>query len=242
MPQIAIINASNTVSDAAGNNIVRALNVILPQFCRDWGMSTYTAVFVGKSKTTNIKWRVFMMDSSDVSDALGYHSLDGDIPYGKAFAQTILDVGGALLYSSDLTVPTFAQTVAHEVFELIMDPNVNTWWENWNDQCFYAAEVSDPVQGNPVVVELPSAGGYNITKGSAKSSKIKVTLSDWVLPSWSNPESTHGPYNHNNTLTAPFTLDPYGYIVKLVNGQIDYVFGTRVSAAKRGELSKKKER
>lgn len=239
MSQIAIINSSTVVPDSAGQKIVNALNVILPQFCNDWLLPKFTAVYIAKGKTTTIKYKLFLLDSADVEDAFGYHSLSNGIPYGKAFASTVLQYGGALLYSPNPATPTFAQTVCHEVFELLIDPNVNTWWDNGDGQTLYAAEVSDPVQGNTLTVNI-TTNGFNSLTGKAGLLTTKVGLSDWILPSWSNPQNTKRPFNHNNTLTAPFTLDNGGYAVRMIGGNYEYVFGSKVSPAKKAELLSKK--
>jgi hypothetical protein len=144
------------VSDAEGVIITTALNTLLPQFCKDWDLPKYTAIYVAKGKTTSILLKVFLLDTADVDGALGYHYETNNIPYGKCFAQTILDYGGVILYSSDSTVQTFAQVVSHEVFELLGDHNANTWWDVGDGQTLYAAEACDAVQGNIIVVNVVS--------------------------------------------------------------------------------------
>ncbi len=58
-------------------------------------------------------------------------------------------------------------------------------------------EVANPVQYNKNMVNV---------RGK------QVQLSDYVLPTWFNPEDTVGPYNYTRTLTEPFSLDPGGYM------------------------------
>lgn len=238
---IAIVNASTVVPDAGGQAIVSALNKVLPQFCKDWFLAPVTAVYVPRGRTSSIRYKIFLMDSSDSEGALGYHSLSG-VPYGKAFASTVLQYGGALLYSSNPAVPTFAQTVCHEVFEMLIDPNVNTWWDTGDTQTMYAAEVSDPVQGNVVTVTLNGARGFNPATGKAAAPVTRVNLSDWILPAWTNPQATQGPFNHNNTLRAPFTLDGGGYAILLENGVMQYTFGAKVPDDKKAAMSAHVER
>ena len=70
----------------------------------------------------------------------------------------------------------------------------------------------------------------------------KVGLCDWVLPSWSNPKGT-GPFNHLNTLKAPFTLDKNGYIIKLTGGSsgntVSLVFGSHVTEIQKQQYASK---
>jgi len=233
MSQIAIINSSTVVSDTSGLIITTALNTLLPQFCKDWNLPKYTAVYVPKGHTSGIVLKVFLLDTADVQGALGYHDLSSNVPYGKCFAKTLLDYGGVLLYSSDLTVQTFAQVVGHEVFELLVDPIANGWWDIGDGQTLFASETCDPVQGNIVTVTVTSKSSVPVSilknqyKAVTKSTVVKVGMSDWILPAWSDPQNTHGPFNHMRTLTSPFTLDAGGYGIQMTGGSAGQVFGMK---------------
>jgi len=222
---IAIVNSSTIISDNDGRCIVGGLNMILPQFCSDWGLPTYTATYVPKQKTTTIPLKVFILDSSDVKGAFGYHELSENVPYGKCFAKTILSCGGKVLYTTIPKTPTLSRTVCHEVFELLTDPNCNSWWDIGDKQNLVARETCDPVQRNlvNVVVEIfPATTTFNpITRKTVTTPAItaNVTLSDWILPAWANPQNTVGPFNHNNTLKKPFEIDSGGYLITLSSGQ-----------------------
>jgi hypothetical protein len=222
MPQLAIINQSTIVTDAEGNIITSALNQVLPQFCSDWGIVSHSCVYVAKGKTTTIPLKIFLLDTSDVANLLAYHDEINDIPYGRAFAKTVLSYGGVILYSQNPRVLTFAQCVCHEVFELLINPNCNVWTMLSDNNTLYAYEVCDPVQSNPVTVSVKTG---TITTPVY----VRVGLSDWVLPNWFDPQKKRGPYNHNNTLTAPFTVSNYGYVMRLTNGKYEYVWGQRLT-------------
>lgn len=246
---IAIINSSTIVSDVDGQTIVSALNQILPQFCIDWSLPKYTATYIAKGKTSSITSKVFILDTSDVKYALGYHSLLGNVPYGKCFAKTVLADGGAILYSAT-GASTLAQIVAHEVFELLIDPLCNSWWDIGDGRTLVAKEVCDPVQGNDIIANVVMSPAK--TKYDPKTLKAvtipavvqKVGLSDWILPAWANPQNTVGPYNRMNTLRAPFTLDSGGYVIQLAaeaSGQVTAMkFGTSVTEAQKAKYSTKK--
>lgn len=227
MSQIAIVNVSTGVTDTDGQFIVDALNGVLPLFCGHWSLAKYTAVYVGKTApTTTIPLKVFLMDNADIPNALGYHSLSNDVPYGKCFIKPLLKSGGVTLYSTNPKIQTFAQVVAHEVFELLVDPLCNTWWDIGDGKTLLAAETCDPVQGNVVLV--------NVIKNSKTTS---VGMSDWILPSWTDPQRKTGPFNYMNTLKKPFSIDKGGYAIKMIGGGQGYVtgmmFGDGVSEAQR---------
>jgi hypothetical protein len=252
MSQIAIINQSTVVSDVDGATMTSAMNLVLPQFCRDWKLQTYTALYVAKTKTTSIALRVYIRDTSDVQGALGYHELQSnDAPIGYCFAKTILlDAGGVVLYSTNTLVTTVAQCLCHEIFEMLVDPLANLWADIGDGETLYAYETGDPVESNIVKVVVTTttsttkpAGIYNGRFESAKTTNTvtntNVGLSDWILPAWFDPVNTRGPFNHNRTLRSPFTIDSYGYAIKSVGGNVSYVFGDNVSSAKKAFVANK---
>lgn len=213
--QIAIINRSSVVSDTDASTMVVALNTLLPIFCSDWSILPVTTVYIPRAATIlpiNLYY-IYLMDTSDQEGALAYHDLSGDVPYGKVFAKTILSTG-VLMYEETLTLQTVSQCLSHEVFELIIDPRCNTWWMNYKTRILVAAEVSDPVQGNVVVVTLANG--------------VKVGMSDWILPSWQDAQTTIGPFNHLNTLSQAFqVLNGYAMIIK--DSKVITVYGDIVN-------------
>lgn len=223
---IAIVNSSTIISDNDGQAIVGALNIVLPQFCSDWGLPTYTATYVAKKKTTTIELKIFILDSSDTPGAIGYHKLATNIPYGKCFAKTIISGGGKVLYTTNPKIPTLSRTICHEVFELLVDPNCNSWWDTGDGKSFVAREACDPVQANlvNVLVELyPATSKFDgITRKTVVTPAVtaNVTVSDWILPAWASPQNTVGPFNHNNTLKKPFEVDVGGYLITFSNGSL----------------------
>jgi hypothetical protein len=225
--KIAVINSSNTLSNTDGQYMVDALNKILPLFCSDWSIPSCSAVYVKKGTTINIDTKIFFLDNSDAQGALGYHDLSNGKPYGRVFVQSILKYG-PILWSPDSTKPTVAQCLAHEAFELLINPFCNSWWMLPDNRTLYPSEVSDPVQGNIVLVTL----SYSTTTTTAPIRKnlttVKVGMSDWVLPSWTNFQGSR-PFNRNNTLTAPFQIAPGGYEYVLKGGSVNTIFGMTAS-------------
>jgi len=225
--KIAVINASNILSNTDGQHMVNALNKILPQFCADWSIPSCTAVYVRKGTTSTIPTKVFFLNTTDYEGALGYHHLSNGIPYGRVFVDTILKYG-PILWSPDSAKPTVAQCLAHEVFELLINPFCNSWWMLADNQTLYPSEVSDPVQGHVLLVTLPHTITTSTVPIRRLSTTVKVGMSDWVLPSWSNPQGRR-PFNRNNTLTAPFQIAPGGYAYVLKDGEVTNIFGMRAS-------------
>ena len=246
MSHIAVINQSTVVTDADGQSMVTALNTLLPRFCKDWGIPQAVAVYVSSKNTTGIPTKIFIKDISNIENALGYHDLKNNVSVGYVFAKSILLYGGGVLSSPNGSM-SISQTLAHEVFELLVDPYANVWADLGDSRTFFAYEVCDPVESNPLVVQIPKSTKtpllYDpVTKKMVASSsvKINVQLSDWVLPAWFNPQSTVGPFNHTNTLKGPFTVSSRGYVILSTNGDVDLVFGHNVSDQKLAFITQKK--
>jgi len=216
---VSIVNLSKSVNDTDGANIVNAIGSLLPTFCKNWNIAPKQAVYIptGKSNLLNpSSLKVFIMDDTDISGAGGYHPLVNNTAYGVVYAKTILSSPGAVvLYENTRLLPTVSQIVSHEVFELLCDTNVNSWWVNSSNGSMIAAEVCDPVGGNIVPVRINNG--------------IIVAISDWVLPAWMTNSNTTGPYNHLDTLTAPFALGPSSYMLKYTNATVSVTYGANIS-------------
>lgn len=222
---IGIVNESTVVSAAECIRMVEALNIVLPCFCKDWRMPLARARIVPTAKECSPVSQAALLQSkgcthvitindvSPVDSALGFHDEENDMPYGLVSAKTVLDAGGAVLWGKDSTV---SQCLGHEAVELLADVFANAWWQNPATGEFIAAETADPVQAGIVPVHLPDGG--------------TVAMSDWIMPSWSDPQAKTGPFNHLNTLKAPFELQPGGYLIISTDGRVTQRFGEAVPA------------
>jgi hypothetical protein len=148
-----------------------------------------------------------------VAGALAYHTEYSNVPVSNIYVKTILSYKGAILLGPTNSTPTVAQAFSHEIFEMICNMNVNIWWQLSNG-LLVPGEVCDPVEGNVIRVRVGSA---------------TVGLSDYVLPDWSDPQATKGPFNYLNTLRKPFQVAKGGYVALMRNGVINNVFGMGAS-------------
>ena len=199
-PTIAIQNSSTVLTDAHVQAAVAALQI---QLDRDWQAAwgtTATLVFV--SRTQGIPtgaWPIYVLDTSDVSGALGYHDETASgVPYGRIFAKD------DITYGYNWTV-----TLSHELLEMMLDPYVNLTVFNQNSNTtglLYAYEACDAVEADNL--------GYQING---------ISVSDFVWPSWFDTTITNHSghrYDQMNHLTAPFQLYSGGYIgvFRVTNG------------------------
>ena len=199
MSNVVIVNLSNLVTTVQLQNILTGLNLLLVNFTSDWKLSPTQCVL---GSNTAPGYKVYILNSTDAPGALGYHDEKADAPYGKVFVQTILTSGGAVY--GDVS-----KCIAHEVFEMLVDPYCNLWWQ-LPDGTMTAGEVCDAVESNNVVVKV---GAQNIT------------YSDWILPKWTDPQAKSGPFNHLGTLARPLTMSRGGYMIKVRTSAEYEVFG-----------------
>jgi hypothetical protein len=96
---------------------------------------------------------------------------------------------------------------------MIGNLNVIVWWQ-LSSGYLVPAEVCDPVEGNLVRVQVGS---------------VTIGLSDYILPVWSDPQATKGPYNYLNTLTKPFQVAKGGYVALMRNGTVTNILGMEAS-------------
>lgn len=221
---ITCFNISTALKSSDMFLLITAINAVLPTFNRAWGHAQYVCV-ASPSNTvigTTGMYCVFM-DNTDSAGALAYHSESASIPLAKVFVKTILGYGGSIFASP--TGLTVAQSFCHEIMEMIHNPNANNWWQQPNGT-LVPSEMCDPVQSNVIPVQVGSTLIY---------------LSDFILPAWSNPQATKGPYNYLNTLVRPFQIAKGGYVVQMRNGTVSYVLGSVITPALQDEIKERNE-
>jgi roadblock/LC7 domain-containing protein len=203
---IALISQSTLVSNTDAKTIADACQAQLTNdFLPAWNMKeAFCAFYPDKSVIPSNYWVVNLLDNPTQAGALGYHSVDNDEIDAFVFAQPTLSNGGVVLY--DMTNPqnvSVASVVSHEILEMAGDMYANTYCDFGNKS--FALEACDAVQGNSYIV---SVDGKN------------VSVSDFVYMSYFDPQATISdrPFNHLNTLTAPFSIAPGGYQIVRASG------------------------
>ena len=189
-PTIAIKNQSTAVTDAQVTAVVAALQIQLDRdYAAAWG-STAALVFLNKNQAVPAgTWPIYVMDTSDVTGALGYHDETLGVPYGRIFVKTCIQYG----YS-------WTVTLSHELLEMINNPNVNLTVFNQTTNTrgrIYFHEVGDACEDDSY--------GYVING---------IKVSDFVWPAWFDPTQTaRGTrYDQQRAITAPFQILTGGYV------------------------------
>lgn len=143
---------------------------------------------------------VQILDSLVAPKALGYHATNGkgrpDIFVGWGI---IAANGGTLTIGSN----SLSDCISHELLEAARDPYC-TFWADRPDGTQQALEIGDPVEGDSYAIN-------------------GISVSNFVRPRYFSRGA--GPYDHMETLKAPFTMSPGGYsIVRMSSGAIVDVF------------------
>jgi len=225
MTTIAIKNQSTVLTDTQVQTAVTALQI---QVTRDWApvwRTTATLIFLNKNQAVPAgAWPIYILDTSDVSGALGYHDESATgVPYGRIFAKD------AARYGYSWTV-----TLSHELLEMLADPNVNLTvfrQTGATTGTIYGYEVCDAVEAD--------AMGYKINN---------ILVSNFVYPSWYDQYQTvsGNQYDYGRRLTAPFQVGTGGYVsifnvskgsgwTQITHGDIEVAPGTDLSGRNRYE-------
>lgn len=209
MTMICVVNKSTKVSDADVHLMTRACaSQVKLHAAPIWGLAPVPVVYHTSEKSCPPgSWVIAILDDSDQAGALGWHTEDqGDLIYGRVFANPVLENGGDAL-TKELSV---ASVLSHEVLETFCDPNVNRWCDDGRGT-LYALEVGDPVESD----------SYGISVGGKT-----VTVSNFATPAWFDAQASSGEqFDFMHRVKAPFQMTAGGYVVKMAGGKVTQQFG-----------------
>lgn len=212
---LTIVNRSTLVPDDAVKMLTRACaHQLRYDVAPAYGMHPVPVVYSATPAEAAPGSRVLtLFDTIDDPEALGYHTeLPNDVESAVIGCKIILDQPGATFLTGDIAV---SSVVSHEVCEWFVDPHCNLTADDFNGTA-YAYEVCDPVESDSYDISV-----YNpVTRVHEP-----VSVSNFVLPSWFDPQGAPGAKDYLSKVTAPFELSPGGYAVKISEGQATQVFG-----------------
>jgi hypothetical protein len=188
MLQIAVINESTAIADAA-------VQKMIPAFSSQWNNELNAVWGVGEAQFNFVRkgtapaagsWWVVFLDDSDQANALAYHDLTNEgLPISKIFVKTIL---------SDKASVSVGAT--HEICEMAVDPWLNSAYQDAQG-VFWAGEVCDPVEDDQY--------GYDING---------TLVTDFVTPNWFGHQHASGAIDFKTHARAPFEVLSGGYAQK----------------------------
>lgn len=213
MVQIAVINESTAITDAAVQTMMAALDV---QWNRDlapvWGLESAIFSWVPKGQAPALgAWWVVFLDDSDQAGALAYHDLTNEgLPISKVFVKTLL--------SDNSSVSVGA---SHECCEMAVDPTINLGAQD-STGIWWAYEVCDPCEDDQY--------GYDIGG---------TLVSDFITPAWFGffGAGTRS-LDFTKKVTAAFQVLSGGYAQKFVNGSWQQVNGAMARSEAKAHVVK----
>lgn len=216
MINVAMVNRSSVVTDHTASVTIPAFQAWLDNYLVPaWGLDSVKMSYVCRHESVlHGVWPLYLLDTSDVPGAGGYHEDTGPVPDGKVF------VKDAIKYKISWTVD-----FSHELGEMLVDPMTDRWvplpgMPGWS----VIVEVGDPVEADQFGMKVD-----------------EVLMTDFVMPKYfglptpaSQPTSMNTLYDWQNHLNqdVPGLLlggyvslrNPRGHIRQLFarqfNGQV----------------------
>jgi len=216
--EIAVLESSRVLGPADLAFLVRAVNIQMerdygPAFMNEpWPVRSYASLQPLKPGTF---WPMALMDFIGQPGALGFHTEDAGLVYGRVLA------------SEDHLDGT---TLSHESLEMRGDPTCETWIP-MGDGRSVAYELADPCEADSYAIA--------VTIGDETRA---IRVSDFVLPAWFVPGAP-GPYTFLDTVDAPFGLSRNGGGYRLIrdaHGNVSSDFGRHgVTSAAIAKMARK---
>lgn len=215
---IAVQNLSTLVNGQDAYDMTLLVNRQLRDHVAPaWGLLPPSVVFlpVGASGV-HYDAIIGILDNADQAGDLGWHTEgpDADV-YGRVFAQPVLANGGNAI-TADLSV---CSVLSHEAIETLLDSSCDRWAQR-ADGALVAVEGGDPVESD----------SYRVTVTAKSGEEVTGTVSDFVLPSWFDPNAAPGPTDYMGLVTAPFQIRSTGYAIVMTGGTVSQAWGEQYPA------------
>lgn len=209
--KIVVVNKSTLVSNADVHSMTSAVAIQARLHAAPaWGKAHVSVSYATATRALTADTTVIgVLDDSDQAGALGWHTeTAGGVTFGRVFARPVLENGGDALHKP----LSIASVLSHECLEAMCDPACNRWCDDGNGK-MYALEVGDPVEADSY--PIPVTGGPD------------VTVSNFALPSFFDPQAGPGKHDWLGNITRPFELGKGGYVVYRAGGSEHQVFGEK---------------
>jgi hypothetical protein len=212
---IGVQNLSTLVTDPDTYSMALLVNRQLrDDVAPPLGILPPRVIFVPRSgPSQKLDALIGILDDADQAGDLGWHTEGPDATvYGRVFARPVLSNGGDVL-AAGLSV---CSVLSHEAIETLGDSACDRWAQR-ADGTLIAMELCDPVEGDSYRV--------TVTSGLAAGESITGTVSDFVLPSWFDPDAAPGATDHLGLVTAPFQVRATGYVITQSGGTVSMSWG-----------------
>lgn len=227
---IALVNRVPYLEPGSSQLIERLAQAVTRQIEEDfapaWGLQPIPVVAFSDSQTIPSRAAlVCLVDRiRDVGGAVGRHTLsEAGTVTGFVAVESIQRLGGTLTTGHD----SVSAALSHEVLELLVNPAVS-FWADERDGRQVALEVCDPVAGDCYEIELPpdSVGGCE-----------RVSVSNFVLPSWFAARAATKRFDHLGLLARPFEQRATGYVIARSGKRVAAREGQELADAQRERMN-----
>lgn len=217
---IAVQNQSTLIAGEDAYN----MTLLVDQQLREdvapaWGWLPPSVVYLGAMPPSqHYNAIIGILDDADQAGDLGWHTEgpDADV-YGRVFARPVLENGGNALTDS-LSV---CSVLSHECIETLGDAACDLWAQA-ADGTLYARELGDPVESYSYARSIVPKHGTSVP---GVPPVVFGMVSDFVLPSWFDPEAAPGATDFSGRVTAPFEVAPTGYVIVMDGGVVTQQWG-----------------
>lgn len=212
---IGVQNLSTLVSGQDAYNMSLLVNRQLRDHAAPaWGLLPPSVIYLpGGPAGARYDAIIGLLDDADQAGDLGWHTEGPDAKvYGRVFARPVLDNGGNALTN----VLSVCSVLSHECLEILGDAACSLWAQS-ADGTLYARELGDPVESDSYAMEITARDG----------TWVGGTVSDFVLPSWFDPDAAPGATDYLGKVTSPFEVRPTGYAIVMTGGVISQQWGEK---------------
>lgn len=192
-----VLESSDITTGQAVRMIAASLVQCARDFCPRWDIAIPSIRLFQSESDVPAGWDlVVFLPSSDVANALGYHS---ETPAGRKFAR---------IFTAGYSLADIQEVFSHEVLELLADYGVNRYAMAPNGW-LYALEVCDWVQGQRYYIDLGDK-------------MDPIAVADFICPAALDMNAQPGEelnFNKQTPLPGPFAIGPEGYAATLQDGK-----------------------
>lgn len=202
-PHVCLTSESSKVSFEDLKTIAKAIDLSLGPLADAWDVERPRCDAVRGLTETHIRVSQMILtvkDGTDVENALGWHTEENGKVFGEIDANVLTMGGGMFSAGAYLAL---SSVISHEVFETLLNPNVNLWVDRGDGSTEDAREICDAVQGDAFIVRVRDAHGR----------LVDVDVSNYLLPAWFDAQNTDGPYDAMHLCKSPFEVRSNGYHV-----------------------------
>lgn len=211
MPKLNFVLDTPLITTNEFRLLVAAMKRYVPMVCSAWGKPVPGIQY--SNRRYDGMWNVLVTDQNRQSGAYGYHTVENGYPtayvsptacgvttgYGRETAIFGAYMPKSTYLPKGFLLPGLAAVLAHEVAEMLVDPMIDTWFQD-ADKNYWLCEVGDQANSTHFPLAITARIGLrNVTR--------EIVFADFALPSFYTPNGVF-PY----TMTGKGPQKPFDHI------------------------------